>query len=295
MCSFIIFLESRAKGKNGTGHTKKEEDGEITFPMHEEYEGITKSKAYWLFSCLGGEEKDAEDGEDAPETELTCGEFRDLLYAFCVEENLDYEQVVGQLPERLFTVQEEDAIYLSEFLSLYEELLVLCEKQQDEAGAEERKLPKYQDFYVLLLENGKLYDAKGNTYRYDRCEDYSGIFVEMTEQYPLMDPVAGKAIKEKERRTMLDYKDRMIKALCFGNQILYIKETLVQTATVPNVWVTGAKQSRLSVFLHGCLAEYETTLPLAQGFENMVCDLELENGKVAGITVKKDVIQGKVL
>ncbi len=289
---FLYNFLGKADGEGEEGQIQPEGDGgEITFTLHEEHEGISQKRAYWLLSCLGGEQKTEEESED----DLTCGEFRDLLYAFCVQKALDYEQMVGKLPERLFTVQESDAIYLAEFLGIYEELLSACIKQQEESGEEGGKMPQYRDFYVLLLEDGKLYDEKGKTYQYERCEDYSGIFAEVTEQYSLKDSVAENAAKQKGQRTMLDYKDRTVRALCFGGEILYIKEVLAQTVTVPNVWVTTAAQSKLSVFLHGYSTEYETVLPLAQGFENTVCDLELENGKVAGITVKKDVVQGKVL
>lgn len=284
-------------GKGSGGGTEQEQQGdlggELTFTLHEENEGILQERAEWLLSCLQGEENGGSSLEPSGK-ELTCGGFRDLLYAFCGEEGLDYKSLVAELPERLLTVQEEDKIYLGEFLGIYERLLALLGQKQEASGEVGGALPEYRDFYVLLIEDKKLYDEKGQVYQYGQCEDYSEIFAGISEAYPRMDPVAEKAAVPPAR-TMLDYRDRMVRALCKNGQILYIKELLAQTAAVPNVWVVFAEQSKVSVFLHGYSKEYTTILPLAQGFENTVCDLELENGKIVGITVKKDVIQGKVL
>ncbi len=282
----------------GSGEEKPREDivtdtgdKEPVFTPHDLNEGISGEKAQWLLSCLSAEGE--ADGE-VPGEKLTCGIFRDQLYAFCEGEGLDYGLLVEGLPERLLQVKEDDIVYLSEFLEIYEQLLGMLSEKQGEALEEARPLPEYRDFYVLLLEDNKLYDEKGKIYRYDKCEDYSGIFASEKEQSPLVDPVVKKALQESAQRTMEDYKDRAVRALCFDGQILYIKERLEKTATVPNVWVTEAEKSKISVFLHGYAVDYQAKLPLAQGFENMVCDLELEDGKIVGITVKKDVVQGKV-
>ncbi|MDE7325480.1 MAG: SpoIID/LytB domain-containing protein, partial [Lachnospiraceae bacterium] len=182
---------------------------------------------------------------------------------------------------------------LGEFLKIYEQLLGMQKEKQ--AEGEWGELPEYRDFYVLLLEEGKLYDAGGKTYRYGNCEDYSAVFAKGEKWYPENDPVAEKISGRGESRAVSEYKNRVVRALCLGDELLYIREQLVQAVRVPNVWVISAQKSKVSTFLHGFAVEYETILPLEQGFENTVCDLVLENGKIMEITVKKDVIQAKVL
>lgn len=280
-------------GKSGEkeGETEKEPDPEeINFVLPEENEGILSARAFWLFSKL------APGWEDLPEVSeeesLTCKMFRDLLYSFCEYTKLDYHEMVSKLPDRLLQVKETDEIYLLEFLSIYEQLLGMLTEKSSEEGSE---LPKYRDCYVLLIEGNKLYDAQGNMYRYEHCEDYSAIFTENLGIYPKNDPIAEKLEKESARRKISEYKNRMLRVLCLGDEMLYIRELLNEEAQVPNVWVISAKKSNVSVFVHGYEVEYKTILPLAQGFENMVCDLLIKNGEILQITVKKDVIQGKVL
>lgn len=276
--------ENEALPEQGEEQGQEEQEPLI---LHDETEKISQERAVWLLSRLAPQA--AGDGEVSGEA-LTCGAFRDLLYVFCENAELDYHQALTALPERLLHVQESDAVRLGEFLIIYEQLLAMLEEKE-----EPEELPAYRDLYVLLLEDGFLYDEKGNTYRYGSCEDYSAVFLKNENLQPAQDPVAEKASGKVLQRTMQDYKDCSLRVLCCGNEILYIKEPLAQPATVPNVWVTAAKDSTAAVFLHGYALTYETKLPLAQGFENTVCDLVLENGKIAEITVKKDVIQGKVL
>lgn len=285
-----VFIYNFFGGKNGTapeqGTESGQEEEQNSLVLHDETEKISQERAVWLLSCLAP--WDAQ--EEASGEALTCGAFRDLLYAFCKNAGLDYYEALKALPERLLHVQESDAVQLGEFLILYEQLLAMLSEQEDAA-----ELPAYRELYVLLLEDGLLYDEKGNTYRYGSCEDYSAVFLKNKNPQPAQDPVADKAAGRGAQRTMQDFADRSLLVLCSGNEILYIKEPLARTATVPNVWVTEAADSTVSVFLHGYVREYETKLPLAQGFENTVCDLVLENGKITELTVKKDVIQGKVL
>ena len=294
---FVYNFFGSSEGNREPGGEKqgKEEKWEFEFP--DENEEIFINRAIWMFDCLaaGWQGKDPADNastrEDGP---LTCGEFRDFLYMFCTFSGLDYSVLVSGLPERLLKVQETDTLYLSEFLTIYEELLAMLNNKLKDSD-EDMKLPEYRDFYVLLLEGDKLYDAGGRTYRYKNCEDYSLVFAERVKSNPENDPLAEKIKGKKERRAVSDYKNRAVRALCLGDELIYIKEQLVLAAQVPNVWVTSAKGKKISAFVNGFNVEYEAVLPLAQGFENTVCDLVLENGKIMEITVKKDVIRGKVL
>lgn len=285
-----VFAYNFFGGENGRlpepGEKTEQEETKEQLILHDEAEKISQERAVWLLSCLMPQ---AAFGEALDEA-LTCAAFRDLLYVFCENAELDYHQALTALPERLLHVQESDPVRLGEFLVIYEHLLAML-AEKEEPG----ELPAYRELYVLLLEDGLLYDEKGNTYRYGSCEDYSAVFRNNENQQPAQDPLAEKASGGKPKRTMQDYKDCSIRVLCCGDEILYIKEPLAQPATVPNVWVTAAADSTVAVFLHGYSLEYETKLPLAQGFENMVCDLVLENGKITELTVKSDVIQGKVL
>lgn len=284
------------RGKKSGEKEEEKEPEEIDFVLPEENEGILSARAKWLLSKLvpGWEEGLSEKTkEELEEKNLTCQMFRDFLYTFCDHTKLDYHGIVSVLPERLLQVKETDELYLSEFLSIYEQLLGMLTERASEG--EKGGLPEYRDCYVLLIEGKKLYDAKGKTYRYENCEDYSAIFVKDLEIYPKKDPIAEKLFGKPAHRAVSEYKDRVVRALCLGDEMLYIREMLNEEVQIPNVWVISAKESKVLAFVHGYEVEYKTILPLAQAFENMVCDFLVKNGEILQITVKKDVVQGKVL
>jgi len=188
------------RGKK-SGEEEEKEPEEIDFVLPEENEGILSARAKWLLSKLvpGWEEGLSEKTkEELEEKNLTCQMFRDFLYTFCDHTKLDYHGIVSVLPERLLQVKETDELYLSEFLSIYEQLLGMLTERASEG--EKGGLPEYRDCYVLLIEGKKLYDARGNTYHYENCEDYSAIFAEDLEVYPKKDPIAEKLFGKKLKR-----------------------------------------------------------------------------------------------
>ena len=87
----------------------------------------------------------------------------------------------------------------------------------------------------------------------------------------------------------------VVEVVAAGQDILYIRGEVWQKVTLPNAWVIKAAGSQVSVYASGFRLDYETWLPLESGLENQVCDIELYAGTVRGLTVKGDVIQGKVL
>ncbi|MDE7298681.1 MAG: SpoIID/LytB domain-containing protein [Lachnospiraceae bacterium] len=315
-------------GRPGSGDAGDgpDEPGQQEFVLHEEKEGISQAEACRLLSylhCGGAEQKklalsdelaaavgEAQGKEHfaavvdagylpaeriAPDVLLTCGDFRDILVAVCQEEELDYYRVTDALPQRLKTVKEEDRLYLGEFLTLYE---VLCRELADRDEEKRPDLPAVRPVFVLALGDGTtFYDEYGKRFSYGGCEDYSEALAEAAQLPPVEDEFSRQAAGRKggKPKEMSDYENFSVGVLASGQDILYIRGEVWQQVTLPNVWVTGASGSRVSAYVSGFYREYETWLPLQGGLENQVCDIDIYDGTVRGLTVKGDVIQGKVL
>lgn len=318
---FFYNILGGAGKKNNDG----EEPAELITPepellLHNEKDGITQAEACRLLACLHYE-KAQQSALDipqelqaalqgkwysgcvnaavsagylsaekvSPEEELTCGDFRDFLVAVCRTEELDYQAVVALLPERLSTVKEEDRLFLGEFLSVFE---VLDGLMQEKGNG---MLDVRQIYVFALEENAVLYDQNGNTYYYGTCQDYSSILGENTSGLPKEDDIGKKAAGRTEKKEMADYSDTALEILCSGNEILYIRGQLWQQAVIPNAWVLEASGNTVKAYINGYYKEYPTVLPMQGGVEEKVCDIGIRDGKVQELTIKSDVIQGKVL
>lgn len=332
LIAVCLILAGAVFGYNiiGGGKRGREEDGQEPekqeFVLHREKEGISQAEACRLLSYLhlsGAEQRklavpdelksavgDAEGIEHfaavsdagylpaeqiSPAALLTCGDFRDILIAVCRAEELDYYRVTGALPERLKTVREEDTLYLSEFLAIYE---VICQEMADRDGEQWEDLPAVKPVYVLALGSGTtLYNEYGRSFSYAGCEDYSEALSEAAQQKPAEDDFSRQAAGRKGGRPkkMSDFENCSVEVVAAGQDILYIRGEVWQKVTLPNAWVIKAAGSQVSVYASGFRLDYETWLPLESGLENRVCDIELYAGTVRGLTVKGDVIQGKVL
>lgn len=94
-----------------------------------------------------------------------------------------------------------------------------------------------------------------------------------------------------------NYRDKEIKALVSGGEILRIMETLSDSVTYQNVWLTDANEQELTA----CVGTLMRRLPVKskikkpQDMASQVADVYLTDGAVRKIVLKKERVSGKVL
>lgn len=92
----------------------------------------------------------------------------------------------------------------------------------------------------------------------------------------------------------LDYAiDRSATLIVRGKEILCVQKTEDMT-TLRNAWVIYGNGNTLSVFVGGVKREYKVS-KLSQNIDNVMADINLEQGRVTAVNTKTDTISGKVL
>ena len=117
------------------------------------------------------------------ESNLNCGEFRDMLLRICAKTKISFEDLMIKLPERLRTVKNKDGLLLKEFLQIYYACMeaMAALEESDKTLAVERT-----SFLVLnVRENdGEQYfiTESGVSYLCTNSQDYSEFFSAAGEQ-----------------------------------------------------------------------------------------------------------------
>ena len=86
-----------------------------------------------------------------------------------------------------------------------------------------------------------------------------------------------------------------IEVLSAANEIVYIKKIHTDKIVINNVWIEEGKELKVQAFINGIHKEFETLYKLSQNLERIVGDITIENGYIVSISIKPDIIQGKVL
>ncbi len=86
-----------------------------------------------------------------------------------------------------------------------------------------------------------------------------------------------------------------IKALVCDNEIVYIYDVTTEKIILRNVWIKQGKDLLVETFINGVDKDFQTKNKLSADIEKVVGDIAVENERIVGISVKPDLIQGKVL
>ncbi|HHV11226.1 MAG TPA: SpoIID/LytB domain-containing protein [Clostridiales bacterium] len=112
------------------------------------------------------------------------------------------------------------------------------------------------------------------------------------------DPAAGQN-GEQAAEEVSDlaerYLDQGIKALTCGQEIVYIWSLAEEEITLHNVWIKQGEASTLEVFVSGLDKTFTTQYKLSDSLQKVVGDITIKAKKVVQLSVKPDMIQGKVL
>lgn len=213
---------------------------------------------------------------------ITCGEFRDMLFVITDRYEMNYDKLKSSFPERFSTVKEKDELLLSEFLSIYESMITMLK--------ENTKL-SYQELYFLgsPSEGGEdLLAQDGNQYQTTYVRNYEDLF-----QAELVPP--SKAIPFREKEEIKNYVGSYLFVLTCEDELVYVKSKLDKPVVLKNVYMIEGKGKEIKAFLSGITRTFETSLTLSDSFAEKVGDITLTNGLITSVTIKPDIIRGKVL
>lgn len=248
-------------------------------------EMMTAKKAFITLSYLGELEEDLEFLVGREDYFL----YKDAIkFLEIVEKNFGFNK--EELLDHLSFLLDDDnntEMLVSQFLKFYEVIL---------SNFDEEKQPvKELNLYVLgedTSSEAKVITNEGD-FEYSKAFDVSSYYE---------DGVLKTINKDSKETTgsltnflANNYLDKNITALVKDNQLIFIKGLSEGEVTLHNVWITKGKENSLAGFIFNLNKSFTTQYQLSTEINNTVCDLVIKNGKVAKISLKPDVINGKVL
>ncbi|HHX11794.1 MAG TPA: SpoIID/LytB domain-containing protein [Clostridiales bacterium] len=212
----------------------------------------------------------------SPKEALSYGECKVIIDKLIIEEpwlqtvydNLSYD-----------FINASEIIKLSEFLELYEAILTKV--------PEEKQLVKEESLFVLGSDESdkdiKRMVTDQGRYYYNHTMTYEKPF-EQLEMAVI------------SNRDLVDlYMDKGIDAKVCGNEIVYITAISTDKIVLKNVWLVEGKGKTVNAFINGLDKEFEGQFPLSKEVNKVIADISIENQKIVQISVKPDIIHGKVL
>lgn len=91
------------------------------------------------------------------------------------------------------------------------------------------------------------------------------------------------------------YINQGIKAMVCGQEIVYLKGITAEPIVIHNVFIKQGKDLLVDTFINGIDKAFNAQSKLSTNIEKVVGDITIENQRVVGISVKPDLIHGKVL
>jgi stage II sporulation protein D len=166
----------------------------------------------------------------------------------------------GRLNFTMEDKSDKDPIPFTDWLSVYE---YICTEVYN-------YVPEQKDIFVLTANEGKS-DAKNWT------------VITEDEKYLC------------EGFSLEGYVNQTITVIVKDNEILAVKSVEEVTVTLDNIWIINGKGQNVTVFVNGVQRTFDTENDLETDISEVVGDLIISNGKVTKISVKPNMITGKVL
>lgn len=91
------------------------------------------------------------------------------------------------------------------------------------------------------------------------------------------------------------YMDKTIKVLTCGQELLYITGVTTDKTVVHNVWIKKGEGTLVDIFVNGLDKSFRAKFKLSDSIEKVIGDITVENQEIVQISVKPDIIHGKVL
>lgn len=287
----------------------KEEDGGEIHQEKSDKETIKNIEGWRLFDYLavveGVDNKTKESQSKETERAMTCGEFRDALYSVCRLLDINYHALIPFLPERLYTVEEDDLLYLEEFLYMYGLIIESAKEAGRALDINEKHVYIYghTDLINKSSSTKELITSEGEYLKFGKALDYSDVLKKINDA----DKIKEDSTEDTDILPELEirgYEDRLIKEdecldksfkiLCSGNEIIYFIEETNEKFILHNAWVVNGKDKKISIFAEGVKREINS-LRLSEEITGSIADITIQNGQIVEITIKQGAINGKVL
>ena len=110
------------------------------------------------------------------------------------------------------------------------------------------------------------------------------------------DPEAETQVKARRlEKDLNEYYDKAVQVLVSGDEVIYIHNISTDKIVLHNVWIKKGAGNNLDIFINGLDKTFQAKSSLSQEIEELVGDVSIEDMQVVEISVKPDIIHGKVL
>lgn len=219
----------------------------------------------------------------SPRKALTYGDCKELIDKLIID-HPEYQTIYTKLSFDFIKADKE--MQIRDFLELYQEILKIPNKDT-----------KVKEMTLFVLgkevskdEGDRIVTDHGKFY-YDQTKNYENCINQNSKQ-------AGHTKNNTSHSKQLSvdqFVDKGIKALVCGQDIIYISSETTEKIILHNIWIIKGKENKIETFAGGIEKGFQTKFPLSDGIEKVVGDIAVENQKVIQVSVKPDIIHGKVL
>jgi stage II sporulation protein D len=244
----------------------------------------TYVNAAWNMGLIGS------DITDDPNGSLTYGSCKELVDKLIIK-NPSFQAAYDKLTFDF--AKADDYMIIPDFIELFEELRA-CLPEGDNISEEKSLLVLGRDVTEdgrdrMVTDVGKYYylDAQNYIEYFDLTSD------EIT-------PAAENNTKADEwskssRDFIDDFMDKGIKVLVCDDEIIYITGIFTDEIVLHNVWIKSGEGTTVDTFVNGLNKGFQAKLKLSNKIEKVIGDITIKNQKITQISVKPDMIHGKVL
>ncbi len=216
-----------------------------------------------------------------------------LSFALANNQNLEmpviqflefYEKILSLFPEDTAPVKEKSLYLLGALKGSASSQALNVVTNEGSYGYENTlDMSIYYDQGKLILMDEEYIEESGEEKREENKPD---------------EPEGNNELHEFAESKIFDlgvYVDSKIKVMVKGNQFIYIKGTTEEETTLHNIWVTEGKGDTLTAFLLNMEKSFTTRYQLSNEIKNTICDVVIKDKKIVKISLKPDVVNGKVL
>lgn len=232
---------------------------------------------------------DKEITED-PKKALTYGSCKELTDKLIIR-NPSFQAAYDKISFDF--AKADEMMRIEDFIELFEELRY-CLPEGEERPDEISLLVLGRD----LTEDGRdRVVTNAGKYYYLDAQDYTSLFTSVSEP---VSPAAGE--KHELIKTAIssedffdDFMDKGIKALVCSDEIIYIKGLSEDEIVLHNVWIKSGEGTQVDTFVNGLHRSFQAKLKLSNKIEKVIGDITIKDQRITQISVKPDMIRGKVL
>lgn len=273
-------------------------------------EMITFKEVKHLLSFLGvGEgdyiyqnEKEVEERELPDEgAYLAFEDFSYIIPSIANKLDLDMNTVLEQVSFNIQDEKDRKAVLVAEFLEIYEAVINALPSENAPVKEEELFIVGIPDKYKDEADKEIMSTDKG-VFEFANGLDYGSFYIngELIKEDNEIEMDKESDVKEKKQSNNREFHindniDRKITAIVAGDNLVYVRGILDDETILHNVWIAQAYEQTVNTFAHEVTKEYRTQSNLSEEINGVVGDLIIKDGEIAGIRIKPERIDGKVL